>query len=374
MPLFVDWARDVLENILQAIPSSENPALIKGIRSKFRDDFSGGTLNADNWEVIQLGSGQAITVSNSELQINTGTSTGSTIIRSKKSFSIPVRLSFVFYLSQRIANQNFIIEIVDSAGENYARWSFNGTNPNNSIPSVANFGIAGSAIAVNTANATSTYALYEIDIGLNEVIFATRNLEAGNARASSYSRNRKIPDPNLEYFIQVRVENSGVVSNTTVFVDSFSYQIPELLSAEITGGRGSTVGSEAIPVIGVGGNFSINGAIAVSTIGTITALDNVVYSTETIATLLANATFTGASKDTAGRKNLTVFVNSDQTGTLFVDWSADALTFFPFPGQACAANTSVVYQQETPLRYYRIRFVNGATAATPKIYTLLRFL
>ena len=71
-----------------------------------------------NWNIIKLGSGMAVADSGGNLTITSGT-TGKeeTILRSKIPFSAQLILEYSMMLSQRIANNNFFIELVDVLGD-----------------------------------------------------------------------------------------------------------------------------------------------------------------------------------------------------------------------------------------------------------------
>lgn len=372
MPLFVDWARDVLENILQAIPNALNPVLIRGIRNKWRDDFNDSSLSANDWEIIQTGNGQAVTVSNSELQISAGTTADAhTIIRCKNKVTFSSRLAFIYRISQRINNQQFYFEIVDSSGNNYARIIFSGTITTSASFEVANNGSSTGITTFTMSVSSLTYSIFEIDLGIEEIKFSTRNVDAGGSRLGTVSRNRRIPDPALEYYLQIRVVNGAAapLSNTNFFLDSISYQATEILPAEIVGSKGSISGNDAVTVIPpVGQSFQVGGTIA-----SVISSDGANYLLETSTNLTANATFSQA-RDANGRKFLHVVVETDQPGTLFIEQAFDQATYYVFPGNPCTAGFNVI-SVELKMRYYRIRYVNGATATTIfKINTTLKTL
>lgn len=68
--------------------------------------------------LLQTGAGMAVSQANGNLVITTGTTTYSeTVIRSLVSFSGPGKVRYGLTLSQRIANQNFVVEFVDIIGD-----------------------------------------------------------------------------------------------------------------------------------------------------------------------------------------------------------------------------------------------------------------
>lgn len=358
---------NILKKIYDALPTAKNPAIVRGMVQKWRDDFPGSSLSPDNWEIVQTGSGQSIAVTNSELRISAGTvANAQTIIRSKNKFTLPCRIFFIFYFSQRIVNQDFFFEIVDQSGNHYARVLFNNANVNTANTLTANTGDITGYTSFNTQT-TVSYAIFEIDVGVDEIKFASRTSETGAGRNFTNIRNRKLPDPNLEYFIQIRAVNSGAspASNTILYFDSISYQSLELLTTEIAGARGSSATSDAIPV-SVLGTTSVGGTV------TSQVQDNSVHATETSANLTANATFTGVARDAQLRSQVVVTVLTDQPGTLYIDQSADNSLWLDYPARNCIAGVNT-FSQTLGLRYFRVRYVNGANAQTNfRIYSVQR--
>lgn len=362
---------NIFSKILAAIPNALNPVLIRGTKSKWRDDFNGSALNSDDWETVQVGSGQSIAVSTSELRINAGTvANAQTIIRTKAKFSIPCKVSFIAAISQRIVNQEFYIEVIDATGENYARLRLSGTSSNSFVPQVSNGGIAGTDTTF-VAVVLTNYQILEFDIGIDEIKFCFRSLEIGAIRSGVAIRNRKLPDPNKEYFIQIRAVNlaTNPTSNTILYFDSISYQAVETLSTEIVGSKGSLAGSDAVTIVpATNVIFPVTGNVAASI-----SSDGAGYINETNTNLAANGTYS-VNRDGSGRKFLHVVVETNQVGDLFVDQGFDNITYHPFPANPCTPGVNIV-TVELKMRYYRIRYVNGATATTIfKINTTLKTL
>jgi hypothetical protein len=73
----------------------------------------------DIFSLVRVGAGQAVSQSGGNLVLTSGTNANSeTIIRSKKAFAGNVDLRYSAILSQRIANNNFFVELVDIIGDN----------------------------------------------------------------------------------------------------------------------------------------------------------------------------------------------------------------------------------------------------------------
>lgn len=97
-----------------------NALVIKGLPLVgWRDEFDGSALDTvNNWDLISTGSGHTVAVEGSALIIKTGT-TGNTetILRSKAKYSGATMLRALLMASQRIANTEAHIEMVDVPAE-----------------------------------------------------------------------------------------------------------------------------------------------------------------------------------------------------------------------------------------------------------------
>lgn len=262
VPQFFD---PVLDNY-SPVYGNDGAILVNTLRMPWREDFVGSSLNTNEWELVQQGLNHTISVSNSVLSIATGTSANSeTIIRSKRIFTIPFRVWFIYYLSQRIANQEFYLEVVDSTGQTYAQWLFDGTSATTGKYNAANYGVAGTSSSVTITSNTS-YSIAEIELFPDETYFVTRSVDSTSSKAYTYCRTRLIPDPNLSYYIQIRVKNLSTApsSSTTLYLDAVVVQDIAEITAEITGGRGQIVGSQAIAIYNTGGTYTVSQSTASS--------------------------------------------------------------------------------------------------------------
>jgi hypothetical protein len=99
-------------------------------------------------------------------------------------------------------------------------------------------------------------------------------------------------------------------------------------------------------------------------------LNNVSY-TGTTTALAANATYTGAARDsgmTAGAQGAYAYYNAfflaDQVGTASVECSNDSATWFICASSPVVAATPMILSVPVMFRYQRSKLVNGATAQT----------
>jgi hypothetical protein len=323
---------------------------------------------SSDWQIIQTGSGQSIFVTNSELRISTGAAIGETIIRHKKPFNIPCKVTFIVQISQRIANQSFYLEMIDDAGTNYGRFYFNGTNSSN----ISVEQINGGSPSYNFANLTATITTltsglcYEIEATLEEIKFSTRQIDALAGRSATWTQQRRIPDPSANYYIQIRAVNTAVVTNTTFSIDSVSVIENEYISAELSSRGGKNL-SDAIIVTPGNTTFPVTFSNT-----TIAIVNTQTYANDTTATLTANSAFVGTSKNVNGRGVLIVVVDTDQAGNLYLDQSFDNSTFLDFGARACTVGINT-FTINPALQYVKIRYVNGATNQTRfRVYSQLK--
>lgn len=333
------------------VDTGDLTALTRTTRRKFRDDFSGSALSSA-WTVT-AGLGQTISVANSELLITAGVTPNSeTIIRSVAIHKIPFRLSAILKLSQRIINQEFYFEIVDSTGQHHVQWLLDSTNNGIVKISATNGGYSLGTSSL-TISSTASYQLFEVEIGSNEINYFTRIIDTFAARTNGAVKSRQIPDPNLDYYIQIRSKNLAIapVSNTIFSFDSVFVQETEELIAEITGGRGGANLNQQIPV-GVTNSVSV--------------VDTQATFTEIAMPLTANAVQTSNGRDGLNKNIVRGWVFTNVAGTLILEQSTDNTVWRSVKSLDILGDASFVKDFEFKLytRYFRFRYVNGATGQT----------
>lgn len=367
--------------VYEALAGDVGALQITSMHGKWRDDFPGAALDPANWTVVAQGAGHGITVTASELQITTGTTVSTeTIIRSVALRTIPFRAMFIFRLSQRIANQEFFLEIVNAAGDMLAQWRYSGTAATTGTHISANAGTVGAAVDVTTITSTAALAMAEIETFPDEVYFHSRPADSTATRTATAIRTRLIPDPNQMYFVQIRARNLAVApaSSTTFTIDAVTIQDIAELTAEITGGRGQIIGSQALATQVVGGTIVVSALPTLATVTTLTTGNvqstNTAFA-DTSAALGINAIFNGVSRDftvTQRTNRFRAASTADQAGTLFVEQSNDGTAWVMTHS---AATTSVTdadatarhiarIDAEVVNRFVRVRYRNGATAQT----------
>lgn len=352
--------------------------IVGSVDKKFRDSFPGPTINTDKWDVTQGSTAAAAAVSGL-LTMTSGTvANDQASLLSKEFFTVPFRLSFHLILSQRIVNQEFIVEAVSvdpvtgqPDGQHSAGFVFDGTTTTSAKYRVQNSGLTPLVSALSTFVATTAPGgVYELEPFADECWFHSATLDSSAGRTNSYRRHQQIPDPNALYKVRVRWINGATApaTSTTASMQFVAVQDYQELTAEITAGRGQSSAGQAI-------------AVAVTTVpttpvtGTVTAnavAQNNVFYNESVTAQAANATLNGISRDIAiaaaavhrySQFNASVF--ADQAGTLRIECSNDNVTWRRITVDAAvAANTPVILSVPVMTRYYRAVFINGAVANT----------
>lgn len=246
---------------------------VKSVQKKFRDSFSGASLDPAKWDSV-TGTGGSIAVGSGVLTMGSGTTASAeTSATLKETFTIPFRVMIGLTLSQRIANQTFYVEAISvnpstgvPDGNHCVAWRFDGATATQAIYEVQNGGLARLASAASTVVTTAANGVYELEPFADEAWFHSTTLDAVSGRANSYRRHQQIPDPNGVYKVRLRWVNGGTApaSSTNAVVQFISIQDYAELTAEITAGRGNSVAGNAISVL-------LSGASAATTpIGQVT--------------------------------------------------------------------------------------------------------
>jgi hypothetical protein len=350
---------------------------VKSVQKKFRDSFPGSSLNAANWD-SSIGSGGSISVAAGTLVMASGaTASSETSVLSKETFTVPFRVGFQLTLSQRIANQTFLVEAISvnattgvPDGLHSAAWLFDGTTVTQAKYRVQNSGVTPLDSAASTVVTTAGTGVYEIEPFADECWFHSATLDSTAGRANSYRRHQQIPDPNAVYKIRVRWLNGGTApaSSTNATLQYVACQDYAELTAEITAGRGQSVAGQALAVAVT---TMPTTTVTVSGTPVVAAQDNVFYNESTTAQA-ASATVTGTSRDVgvaaAAVHRYSAFNASafaDQAGTLRIECSNDNTTWRRATADTAVAANAVVYLSVPVMtRYYRAVYVNGATLQT----------
>lgn len=230
---------------------------IKSLQKKFRDSFVGTSVDSTKWD-SSVGTGGSITVGSGVINLVSGTTASSvTSITSVEWFTIPFRMSFQLTMSQRIANQDFYVEMISvnpttgvPDGLHTAGFLFDGTNANQAKYFVGNGGQAALISSASSFNPTTGTGVFEIEPFSDECWWHSGTLDAASGRTNSYRRHQQVPDPNASYKIRLRWVNGATppATTTTSTLQFVACQDYAELTAEITAGRGISVAGQSIGV------------------------------------------------------------------------------------------------------------------------------
>ena len=230
---------------------------IKSVQKKFRDSFVGSSLNAAKWDST-LGTGGAITVASGTLTLGSGTTASAeTYVLSKETFTIPFRVNIGLTLSQRIANQTFLVEAVSvdavtgiPDGLHCVALLWDGTTATQAKYRAQNSGATPLDSSASTFPTSASGGFFELEPFADECWFHGGTLDSTAGRANSYRRHQQIPEPNAVFKVRLRWLNGASVpaSNTNAVIQYITVQDYAELTAEITAGRGQTVAGQAVGV------------------------------------------------------------------------------------------------------------------------------
>lgn len=250
--------------------AAEDVSKISSIQKRMRDDFI-GSLDTSKWDFVQ-GAGDVWSFTNGAVLTKGVTPNSSSYLLSKSAFTMPARLCVGLTLSQRIVNQTFLIELVsvDPVTQQVddafiAAWLFDSTSATSNKYRVVAKGqyLDSGAVATTT---TAGGGMFEIESSADEVWFHSNAVDVATARAASFRRNIKVPDPDRLYKIRIRAVNSSTApaSSTTLTIPFIAVEDYAEITAEIVGARGNASGAGSLPVtVANTPNVSVSGVAQV---------------------------------------------------------------------------------------------------------------
>jgi hypothetical protein len=320
------------------VASDQTPITIDTENSTLKDNFPGTTLDTTKWTVNQAsGSATTYAITSSVLAINAQTTANDWIaFTSNQGFTLPFRVQVILQISQRIANNNFYVEVVNAAGAlvanlgsivvepgvTQAAYLFNGTTNTTGAVVAQNQGFKATADTNVGVNATSGYQTIDMECRTEDVDYAVRVTDAaGQQTSSSQMRSRSVLDPNETYYMQIRSVNGGTApaSNTTLSVEVVLVQDATRTVMEISGGRGNYAADKAVPVAVIS-NINVN-PVPISRSATVTGSPSVDVSFGTVVTHESKSSsanlfsFDFVSLDTTQDVYLQFFNATSATGT-----------------------------------------------------------
>ena len=241
----------------KAYDPRDGALMMKSMQNKWRESFPGTALDPAKWDVV-VGAGMSVTVSGGVLTVNSGINASvETIITSKETFLIPYRMMAALMMSQRIANQEFYIELVSCSElntvpdeQNLAAWRLQGITATSADYIVKNVSSPAPLVSPVAIPTSATYQVFELEPFADECWFHTRAIDSNAGRSASAVRHRDIPDPNARYKVRIRVKNlaTAPASSTALTLLYAACTDYMELTTEITAGRGSIAAGQGLPV------------------------------------------------------------------------------------------------------------------------------
>lgn len=214
-------------------------------KTQLRDDFEGVELSTE-WSVV-YGAGMSVSVGGSNLTIGAGTvANAESSVTSLRAFRLPLRLQVLLRLTQRIANQDFYIELVDATDSLYARWRFNGTSATTALAETSSgTPNTGSSLGVGTS---LVGFVAEIALDRDRILFSERPIDSGSGATLRRAVNNRIPSEDTDLFVRIRAKNGAVApaSGTSLIVDYVLAYEHERLDVSVQSGHGISSGSAAL--------------------------------------------------------------------------------------------------------------------------------
>lgn len=348
---------------------------IKSLQKKWRDSFPGAALDSAKWDLLQTGSGHTVTVTGGQLIVATGTTINSeTIIQSKEYFTVPTRALFGFSISQKIANQEFYLELVsidpvtgDADGKHGMSWKMDNTGASAAyaIYEVWNSGLARLSSAATSGNTWTAMSIKELELFADEAWFHDRTIDSSSGRTNSWVRHQQIPDPGALYKVRLRAKNLGSApASSTNLTLQFACVVDYAeLTAEITAGRGNAVSGQGL--------FATVTGTTTANIGTKSEL----WYTDTTTNLGTSATYTGTIRDVGSTSSMNYsrarvmvrhLAGSIPGQLIFEQSESSSMATIRETHRIPIPSDGKYRVFEFPLvqRYVRIKFVNGTTAQT----------
>jgi hypothetical protein len=200
-----------------------------------------------------------------------------------------------------------------------------------------------------------------LEVDVDDINFYYRSTNSSVARSNLRTQNSNFrPNPAEEYVVRIRVRNTATPTSSTTFtLQSLILDDHTRTAVEVVGGRGTHNQSQGIPVISTGG--VINAWLR----------NRRITYTDSTTALAVNASFTGTTRDLGTDTSLypayaIARAYADQAGTLYIEQSRDGTTWRAAVGDsvALAAEETRTLTVRLLARYWRVKYVNGATAQT----------
>lgn len=255
--------------------------------SKWADGFAGASYAAGaasvaaltdesgKWDLVR-NTGMTITLNNGQLTVGMGTGNGNELLMvGRTDVTIPQNLIVTSTVSQRIVGNEIrfgLVEVdpdtnlpVDHATiagffRNMAAFRLSGTASSNATAEAIEKNldpVRNIAVSINASNSMNDYS---VEARPEDITYTTQTADSGSLRNANGGRlSSVVPSPNRVYRPFIWLRNvSAPASNTNVTLHRVVSMDVQELQAEVGGGRGNNLGSQAIPV-------AVNGTVTTAT-------------------------------------------------------------------------------------------------------------
>jgi len=335
---------DTYPGIVNADGLQETRSAVLTDEGSFTENWAGATIDP-LWTVVK-GTGGNATVSGSTLTLASGTTANSETYVVRAIDYFPVRLYLDMALSQRIANQEFFIELTnnpDPALETaFARLRFSGTDNTKCFfesRSSTDGPLEGNGVALSIGS-TAVDMDYILGLMLDSAIFSVGHDDV--SREVIKIHNDEFPGPYDVLYVRLRVKNGATPPASNTNLTCAVLKITNANRVEITNTfRGDPIHS------------------------TITQIVTPDSGNSSVSNLAASATFTGEASSTLGVAGLQISLKTDQNCTVYVDQSPDGTNWdISDTYNYYTAKGGNAWTVQAVNSYFRVRVINTGASTT----------
>lgn len=265
MGLLQALSRLVNSNRLNDVTADAGGALLaSGLRQYQRYPFAVAAEVAQNWTVTgSLAGTETLDTVLGELSVTLPAAAGADwLLISTRRFTLPLRVMIGCNLSAKVAGHDVeagIVSINSNTGlpdwSEYAALAWDSaatSSTSNTRARTCGRGILQQSSTVTVGTSIGVDQIRELICDPESIVFAGRAPNSTAARGGEMLRDGLLPDATREYAVYVRAVTSGTPASTAVLklqwgqvVDHTEQQV------EITGGRGTSMPAQAVPVNGI---------------------------------------------------------------------------------------------------------------------------
>lgn len=361
------------------LDGTDGMLMCKSTRKMWRDGFGGSALNPLEWD-SSAGTGGSVSVSGGVLTLASGTTASNTVYAmADELFRLPVILTIGLSLSQRIANQQFFVEMVSvdpvtqqPDGLNAAAWLFDGTTATLAKYRAQIAGNTAVDSAASTITTTAGSGVYEIELRMDEAWYHAGTIDSTNGKTNSYRRQIGAPDPNALYRLRLRWLNGATppASSTSALIQYIVVQDHDVVTTSVLQGEGPVAAGQALGVAVIG-----TPAVTISS-GTVTSVTSANLSIPGIIIDVGSSALTSTSASAtvvpsygcSYEVNIPVTAVSGTSPTLDVvvqesdDSGTNWVDVYHFPRIVA---TGMYRSPKLPLTGNRVRYVQTVSGTTP---------